>query len=162
MTSRQQDWLDVLATLPVAGHDSRQAGDARPWSARMRARLWAGRYDREIEDGVSPAPASPLAVHRARLVSPRERDDLAHALRLAMHDAAVASHFNARVPIRSIAVHDCADVIAAVCDRLTDPFPVRPRGMARLRLLLSDGRGPLYRSGKGTLTAAMRGVLAAL
>jgi hypothetical protein len=34
--------------------------------------------------------------------------------------------------------------------------------MARLRILLSDGSGPLYRTGQGTLTAALRGVLAAL
>jgi hypothetical protein len=162
MTSRQQDWLDVLATLPAAGRDSRQAGDAPPWTSRARARLWASRYDRQIENGVSPAPDSPLAVHRARLVSSRERDDLAHALRLAVHDAYFASHFNARMPVRSDAVHDCADVIDAVCDRLADPFPVRSRGMARLRILLADGRGPLYWPGRGTLKAALRGVLATL
>jgi hypothetical protein len=161
MTSRQQDWLDVLATLPVAGHDSRQTGGAPPWSVRMRARLWADRYDRQIEDGVTPAPGSPLAVHAARLVSPREREDLAHTLRLVTYDAD-GGHFTVRAPVQADAVHRGEGVINAVCERLADPFPVRARGMARLRILLSDGRGPLYRSGKGTLTAAMRGVLAAL
>jgi hypothetical protein len=34
--------------------------------------------------------------------------------------------------------------------------------MARLRILLSDGRGPLYWPGRGTLNAALRGVLATL
>jgi hypothetical protein len=34
--------------------------------------------------------------------------------------------------------------------------------MARLRILLSDGRSPVYRSGHGTFAAAMRGVLAAM
>jgi hypothetical protein len=173
MTSRQHDWLDVLATLSVAGRDSRQTGDAphlgrakrrgdASWSVLLRARLFAARYDRQIENGVTPAPDSPLAVHRTRLTSPRERDDLARALRLAVHDAYFASHFNARVPVRSVAVHDCAEVIDAVCDRLADPFPVHPRGMARLRILLSDGRGPLYWPGRGTLKAALRGVLATL
>jgi hypothetical protein len=128
----------------------------------FRAQLFAGRYDHQIENGVSPTPGSPLAVHRMRLTSPRERDDLARALRLAVHDADFASHFNARVPVRSVAVHDCAEVIDAVCDRLADPFPVRPRGMARLRILLSDGRGPLYWPGRGTLNAELRGVLATL
>ncbi|MDT5197803.1 MAG: hypothetical protein QOH20_4557 [Mycobacterium sp.] len=173
MTSRQQDWLDVLAMLSVAGRDSRQTGDTpdlgrakrrgeAPWSVLFRARLFAARYDRQIENGVSPAPGSPLAVHRMRLTSPRERDDLERALRVAVHDADFASHFNARVPVRSVAVHDCAEVIDAVCDRLADPFPVRPRGMARLRILLSDGRGPLYWPGRGTLNAELRGVLATL
>jgi hypothetical protein len=83
-------------------------------------------------------------------------------LRLAVHDADFGSHFNARVPVRSAAVHHCAEVIDAVCDRLADPFPVRARGMARLRILLSDGRGPLYWPGRGTLNATLRGVLATL
>jgi hypothetical protein len=34
--------------------------------------------------------------------------------------------------------------------------------MARLRLLLSDGAGPIYRPGSGSLIAELRGVLAAL
>jgi hypothetical protein len=45
---------------------------------------------------------------------------------------------------------------------LHSPRPVRARGVARLRLLLSDGTGPLYRSGRGSLAAELRGVLAAL
>jgi hypothetical protein len=64
--------------------------------------------------------------------------------------------------VHSEAVHHASGVIDEVCDRLVDPFPVRVRGMARLRILMSDGLGPLYRSGRGTLTAALHGVLAAL
>jgi hypothetical protein len=161
MTSRQQDWLDVLATLPVAGRDPRHTDAPPPWSVRLRARLSAARYDRQIEDGVSPAPGSPLALHVARLISSRERDDLARALRLVVHDAD-RGRLTVRAPVHSAAVRRGEDVIDAVYERLTDSFPVRARGMARLRVLLSDGRGPLYRPGKGTLTAALRGVLAAL
>jgi len=46
--------------------------------------------------------------------------------------------------------------------RLHAPVPVRARGIARLRMLLSDGTGPLYRPGRGSLGAALLGVLAAL
>jgi hypothetical protein len=172
MSPRQQDWLDVLATLPAAGHDSRQAGAARlgrakrrgdfPWSARLRAWLYAGRYDRQIEDGVKALPGSPLALHGARVTSARERNELACTLRVAVHEAEVGGRFTAHVPVQADAVRLCVEVISAVCNRLEDPFPVRARGMARLRILLSDGRGPLYRRGRGTLGAALRGVLAAL
>ena len=167
MTSRQQDWLEILAALPTAGLGAREKGDGpvqakNRWSVRLRAQFFAARYDRQIENGVSPEPGTPLAVHRMRLTSPRERDDLANALRLAVQDACFSSHFNGRVPIRSDAVHGCVDLIYSVCDRLAEPSPVRARGMARLRILLADGRGPLYWPGRGTLNAALRGVLAAL
>jgi hypothetical protein len=42
------------------------------------------------------------------------------------------------------------------------PPAVRARGMARLRILLTDGRGPMYRNDRGSLAAELRGVLAAL
>jgi hypothetical protein len=165
MTPRQQDWLEILASLPATGLGSGQTRGVQrrdAWWIRMRARLWASRYDRQIENGVSPAPGSPLALHRTRLTSPRERDHLAHALRVAVHDAYSSSLFNPRVPVRSVAVQDCAALIDTVCDRLADPLPVRPRGMARLRILLANGRGPLYWPGRGTLNAELRGVLATL
>jgi hypothetical protein len=134
-----------------------------PWSARLCARLFAGHYDRQIEGGTSSVPGGPLAVHGARLVSARERDDLAWALRRILEDAdATRGPLTARVPVHSTSVHHAAATIEAVYDRLADPFPVRVRGMARLRILLSDGCGPLYRPGRGTLTAALRGVLATL
>jgi hypothetical protein len=129
----------------------------------LRARLFAGRYDRQIEAGVSAVPGSPLAVHVARLVSARERDDLVGALRHIVQDADVSyGPFSARVPVHSAGVHHAAEVIDEVCDRLADPFPVHARGMARLRIVLSEGCGPLYRPGAGTLAAALRGVLATL
>jgi hypothetical protein len=160
MTPRHQ--THDIGTAPSTHSDSTEIDGPAPWSVRLRARLCADRYDRQIEDGVNPDPGSPLALHGARLMSARERDELAYSLRLVVHDADVGSHLTARVPVRLAAVNHCAEVIDAVRDRLADPFPVRARGMARLRILLSDGRGPLYRSGRGTLNAALRGVLATL
>jgi hypothetical protein len=161
MTPRDQ-LRDLRAALPEEAGSPAIGGPA-PWSARLRARWFANRYDREIEGGLGAVPGSPLAVHGVRLTSARERDALARALRLVLHDAdAGGRRRTVRVPLHRGAVRRGADLIGAVCDRLDDPFPVRARGMARLRILLADGRGPLYRSGPGTLTAALRGVLAAL
>ena len=46
--------------------------------------------------------------------------------------------------------------------RLQSPRPVSARGMARLRLLLSDGVGPLYQFGRGDLAGRLGAALAAL
>jgi len=64
--SPTQDWLDVLATLPAAGHDSRLGvgHHGRP----AYGFLYAGRYDQQIEDGVTALPGSHCA-HGARLTS---------------------------------------------------------------------------------------------
>ena len=54
------------------------------------------------------------------------------------------------------------DVIDAVTLRLHSPRPVNARGMARLRQILSDGTGPLYRYGRGDLRGRLGAALAAL
>ncbi|WP_237568119.1 hypothetical protein [Mycolicibacterium lacusdiani] len=131
--------------------------------ARLRAHVFSYRYDCELEAGVDPEPGSALQVHGARLSSDTERADLAHALRVVLYDAETGTSLrHGRVPIRSDAVRRAADLIEGVIDRLESPSPARVRGVARLRILLADGQGPLYRSDRGSVTAAMRGVLAAL
>jgi hypothetical protein len=163
MTSHQQDWLEVLGSVSSVRADRPQAAVRPPLSARLCALLFAGRYDREIEAGIIPVEGSPLAVHWTRLTSARERKDLAFALCAVVRDAGAGHRYgNPRVPVHAPAVSQAANVVDEVLERLTGPTPMRARGMARLRLVLADGRGPLYRAGQGTLVAAMRGVLAAL
>jgi hypothetical protein len=54
------------------------------------------------------------------------------------------------------------DLIDAITLRLHSPRPVSPRGMARLRVVLSDGSGPMYRFGRGDLNGRLGAALAAL
>lgn len=140
--------------------------DPPRWDARLRARLLAARYDRRVDAGGDPhggaMAGSALDAHRIRLVSDRERADVARALRLVLRDAHEGpAVLNPRVPVRTPAVLECAADIDSLRRRVL-AGPVHARGMARLRLLLADGRGPLYRTGAGSLAAALRGVSAAL
>lgn len=136
--------------------------DTRP-SSVTQART--ARYDAQVEAGTGAAAGSPLAAHYLRLSSRRERGDMVQALMMVMQDAGLA-HGDAvstpRAPIRGDVVRESADVVQDALSRLAGPLPVRTRGVARLRMLLGDGRGPLYRCGSGSFAAAMRGVLAAL
>ena len=130
---------------------------------RLQARFLAGRLDRDIEAGLLPEPGSALALHMARVTSVEEREGLARSLRHALSDP--GDHGRVvpmRVPVHPQRVAACHDVIDDITLLLHSPRPVRARGMARLRMLLSDGRGPLYRHGCGSLAAELRGVLAAL
>lgn len=130
---------------------------------KLRAALFASRLDLQVAAGI-PAPiGSPLAVHTVRLTSIYEREQLARALRACVRDAHVSRAIrSSRVPVHRAGILAAEHVIDDVTLLLHSPRPVRVRGMARLRLLLSDGAGPLYRPGSGSLIAELRGVLAAL
>ena len=67
-------------------HDAvRRSETARAtFSARLMARLQAGKLDRMLAVGVPVPAGSALAVHAARLTSAEEREEIAHTLRHAV------------------------------------------------------------------------------
>ena len=78
-----------------------------------------------------------------RVTSVEERQALARSLRHAVSDPRDTSRVvPMRVPVHPQRVAACHDVIDDITLLLHSPRPVRARGMARLRMLLSDGRGP--------------------
>ena len=92
-----------------------------------------------------------------------EREQLAHALRVIARDALDGNPgIPGRGPGHRAAGNATVDLIYDVTSRLHALHPVRARGIARLRMLLSDGNGPLYRPRRDSLVAALQGVLAAL
>jgi len=132
-------------------------------AARLRAHLFASRLDREVDAGAVVVPGTPLAAHVARITAMRHRHTLACGLRRAV-DAAGSTRrgVGAPFPIHSDRVQGCRSEIDHITLLLQSPRPVHPRGIARLRMLLTDGTGPLYDGGSGSLAAALRAVVAAL
>ena len=145
------------------GSVTRNAASAPPLTARVVAWLRAGHFDQLLAVGAAAPERSPLAAHEARLTSPRERESIARALRTAVHDArAHVNPLSSRIPLHLTNIADAEDLIDAVTLRLHSPRPVSARGMARLRRLLSDGCGPLYRFGRGDLRGRLGAALAEL
>ncbi|WP_099041897.1 hypothetical protein [Mycobacterium neglectum] len=132
-------------------------------ASRLTARLRAGQFDGLLAVGV-PAPAgSALAVHEARLTSNAEREAIARSLRATVTDARGRGLLlSSRVPLHVANITAAEDVIDAITLRLHAPRPVSARGMARLRQILGDGTGPLYRYGHGDLRGRLGAALAAL
>jgi hypothetical protein len=152
---------DLLST---ANDVLRRTAAERPsLAARVTARLRAYRLDRQLAVGV-PAPAgSALAVHKARLMSVAEREAVARALRQALQDACAGSApLSSRIPVHATNIVAAEDLIDAITLRLHSPRPVNARGMARLRVVLSDGGGPMYRLGRGDLSGRLGAALAEL
>jgi hypothetical protein len=129
----------------------------------LGAKVFARRLDREVEAGARAHVGTALALHVARLTSTREREQIARAFRLHVRDADQPYRgYSSRVMVDRAGVLAARDLIDEVNLRLLSPHPVQARGMARLRLLLTDGAGPLYTPWSGSLAAELRGALAAL
>ncbi|AKS30787.1 hypothetical protein [Mycolicibacterium goodii] len=145
--------------------DAAPAGLREPGTlrARLAARLLPRRYDRKLLAGVPPQPGSALAVHVARLTSRSHRRAYAFALRQVLRslheDPAL---YSSRLPLHDGTVASAATLFDEIRERLEAPAPIRAHGVARLRMLLSDGSGPVYRGGEGNLTGHLRAVLAEL
>jgi hypothetical protein len=130
---------------------------------RVTARLLAARYDRMLAVGVFASPGSGLDVHARRLTTIAEREAIARSLRRSLREVRnPIPQWTARSWTHRPNVMAAADVIDTVTLRLHSPRPVDTRGMARLRLLLSDGTGPLYMCGRGDLVGRLHAALAAL
>lgn len=135
----------------------------RGWSVRLRARLRAGRYDHDLDSGNTTSADDAMALHAARIVTPGERERLAAALADRLYRAhGGARPASARIPLYRQQILTNSALIEDIAGHLRGPEPVRARGVARLRLLLADGTGPLYTTGTGSAAAALRGVIAAL
>jgi hypothetical protein len=153
----------VIPPMPADDAPRPDITEPASMTTRLAERLFAARFDRQLVAGVAPNPHSPLAVHVSRLAAAAERRALATTLR----DAIIEAHsrravVSSRIPLDRSAVAAAAETIDRVRMRLHAPRPVSARGVARLRLLLADGAGPMYRFGRGDLGAELRDVLALL
>jgi hypothetical protein len=127
---------------------------------RVAARLHARDLDRSLAAGASPDSSVRLAVHAARLYRPGHRSGLAHTVRRLVAMAEQPTRLKA--PVSSRAVREVTDQLEAVASRLASPGPVEVRGVAKVRSLLADGTGPLYRpSGSAGLRDELLSVLRA-
>ena len=156
---------EISPDLLSAANDVRRRSAApRPsLVARVTARLRAYQFDRQLAVGV-PAPAgSALAVHQARLTSVAEREAIARVLRQAVDDArSGGTPLASRIPVHPTNIAAAEHLIDTITLRLHAPRPVSARGMARLRVVLSDGCGPMYEFGRGDLSGRLGAALAEL
>ena len=155
--------LGFLSSAQIQDAIRRDEAPRATIGTRLAARLLAGKFDRMLAVGV-PAPAgSALALHAARLTSADEREAIARTLRRTVDNARNrGAPLSSRVPLNVPNIAAAEDRIDEVTLRLHSPRPVSARGVARLRMLLSDGAGPMYRYGRGDLEGRLGAALAAL
>lgn len=131
---------------------------------RLTTRLFARRLDRQLAAGATPESTKLLAVRADALVRPTSRASLASSLeRVAAVAAGRCRLSRAAVPPSRRQVLGAGGELRAVIERLRGPGPISAQGAARLRLLLTDGGGPVYRNpGHTDLARELRGALRGL
>ena len=118
----------------------------RPRTVWLLAHLRALWLDRQLAAGVVPWHSKLHAVRSLQLTSDRSRRTLARSLEHLVEHAdgpPVQRRSAAVLPCRP-QVSEARPVILTIAARLRAPVPVDARGVARLRLLLTDGAGPCY------------------
>ena len=133
------------------------------WRDRVTARLRANRLDTELARGVAPTHAA-LALRAQDLGERRTRERLGRSIRRILDDACTDRPPSiARVPTQRSEVLAAAWELDRIAESLLTPGPVAASGVAQVRLLLTNGAGPLYsRDAPGGLRAAATRALDAL
>jgi hypothetical protein len=130
---------------------------------RAAARLRAHRLDSELAGGAAPGERAALAIRAQALGDRRVRTTLANGIRRVLDEAHGPRRLSiAQIPLHRRAVLSAADQLEELAARLLAPGPLAARGIAQVRLLLTDGRSPIYcgSSTEELLAAASRALSA--
>jgi hypothetical protein len=118
------------------------------WRDRLMAILRRARLDEQLARGVDPSASAPLAPRAEALGRGRFRTMLGERIRHVLDEARGPHRISwVRVPLQRAAVLEAAQELDELAGRLLSPGLLAARGVAQVRLLLVDGRGPLYYSG---------------
>jgi hypothetical protein len=115
-----------------------------PW---LRARVWLNRQslDRRLAHGESTLASPELARRGEQLASIRSRHSLAVGIRRVLGDAERPRRaLSAAAPVQRRPILDARARLEQLAADLDAHEPVKLAGIARVRLLLTDGASPLY------------------
>lgn len=114
--------------------------------ARLRVRLSRGRLDRELADAIVRDTSEGHALRARQLADPAARRQLACSLRRLLADAEDprAALLGSSVPVLGDVVMPWREALLGLAERLEQTEPVNPLGLARMRVVLTDGMGPFY------------------
>ena len=132
--------MHVPICLRHGGVDQRPAPGAR---LRVRLRRW--RLDRELAEGCHPEACRDRALRATQLTEAVTRRRVARSLRGVVAKAERApGGLGSAAPVCRSAVLAWREGLLGLADRLEQPGPVNPCGVARALALVTDGTGPLY------------------
>lgn len=130
--------------------DERNSVCARPASLaeRLQSHLFGHGLDRALAAGACPEGQVLLALRAQQLASPAVRQETARCVgRLLEADAAPRQPYSAASWLQRQRVETARPELERLRDTLASPVPISVRGVAMVRVLLTDGGGPLFWAG---------------
>jgi hypothetical protein len=125
-------------------------GRGRPASLRCQLRVHWHRLalDRELAAGREPEENHLLADRAGQLIARDHRHKLAVSVRRLVAEAeSPRIALSAAVPLCRTTIGSWREALLGLADRLDAAAPLRPCGVARALILLTDGTGPVYHAG---------------
>jgi hypothetical protein len=128
------------------GADPHHPAPSPTLGLRLRVWLHSARLDRQLAEGLLPGAFDDRALRAAQLAGMRTRRGIAHSLRRLVEEAEmpVRALLSSAVPVCRRSVLPCREALLGLADRLEQPVPVDPCGVARTLVVLTDGAGPFY------------------
>jgi hypothetical protein len=113
---------------------------------RLRVRLRRGRLDRQLADGLAPDAFRDRALRATQLAGMPTRRQVARSLRrlVAHAERPPTGLIGSAVPVCRRSVLRWREGLLGLAERLEQPTPLDPSGVARALVLLTDGGGPFY------------------
>jgi hypothetical protein len=119
--------------------------DRTPLLLGLRVRLRRPALDRALADGERPEASPLLALRADQLTRPKEVALVADRIKAILHDAEHPQPgFSARVPVQRAQVGAARPFVANLAERLRAVEHPNAVGVARARILLTDGASPFY------------------
>ncbi len=142
MTMRLAPLLQEPAAAVRAGWPDPRSG----LRLRLRVLLRRGALDRQLSDGLAAEGSEDRALRARQLGDAHTRRRLARSLRGLIEDSELPAteRLSAAVPVCRRAVLPCRQALLGLAERLERTDPVNPCGVARVRVLLTDGGSPVY------------------
>jgi hypothetical protein len=119
--------------------------DRAPRLVGLRVRLRRAALDRALADGERPDGSALLARRARQLTRPDEVRIVAERLESILHDAGhPRPEFSARAPVERAQVAAARPFVTNLAERLREADDPGAAGVARARLLVTDGSSPIY------------------
>src|SRR5579862_9594123 len=149
------------ASRATTARGARTAASGPGPLTRLAARIRSSTLDRALIAGGDPAASAQLAKRAAHLTAPATRAALASAIEARLRRVNERPSISRVMPRRE-AVNAHAGALIELAARLRGPEPLYAPGIARVRELMTDGTGPLYRDDAAALGRALAELTAAI